>query len=231
MTLSRREQARIETTAEIKAIARQQMAEVGAAALSLRAIAREMGMSAPALYRYFENRDALVTALIVEAYESLGTAMGAADAAVERGDLNGRFRAIAHAFRSWAMAQPQDFTLIYGTPIPGYEAPKEQTIPPAGDVLRQFGLVLHDATQVGKLQATSHYSDLPAGLQQAVDDLRPFLPEGAVTATITLTMVVWSVLYGLIWAELYGHFPPGLAESGELYMMEVAALCERLDLG
>jgi hypothetical protein len=64
-----------------------------------------------------------------------------------------------------------------------------------------------------------------------VDDLRPFLPEGAVTATITLTMVVWSVLYGLIWAELYGHFPPGLAESGELYAMEVGALCERLGLG
>ena len=230
MTLSRREQARIETTAEIKAIARQQMAEVGAAALSLRAIAREMGMSAPALYRYFENRDALVTALIVEAYESLGAALAAADAAVARGDLNGRFRAIAHAFRNWAIARPQDFTLIYGTPIPGYEAPKEQTIPPAGNVLRQFGLVLHDVAQVGKLQVSSHYSDLPAGLQQAVDDLRPFLPEGAVTAAITLTLVIWSVLYGLIWAELYGHFPPGLAESGELYMMEVAALCGRLGL-
>jgi AcrR family transcriptional regulator len=230
MTLSRREQLRVDTTAEIKATARQQMAETGAAALSLRAIAREMGLSAPALYRYFENRDALVTALIVEAYNSLGAAMTAADAEVDRGDFNGRFQAIARTFRNWALARPQDFTLIYGTPIPGYEAPREQTVEPAGNVLQQFGYVLHEAAQAGKLHVSSYYGNLPAGLQESVDELRAFLPEAVAAEVVTLTMVIWSLLYGLVWGELYGHFPPGFAESGELYMLEVGALCERLGL-
>lgn len=230
MTLSRREQQRIDTVAEIKAIARQQMAEVGAAALSLRAIAREMGMSAPALYSYFENRYALVTALIVEAYHSLGEAMAVADGEMERGDFHGRFQAVARAFRDWALAHPQDFTLIYGTPIPGYEAPREQTVEPAGRVMQQLGYVLHEAARAGKLQASNYYKQPPAGLQQAVDELRSLLPERTATEVIILTMVTWSLLYGLVWGELQGHFPPGLAESGELHMLEVGALSERLGL-
>jgi AcrR family transcriptional regulator len=189
-----------------------------------------MGVSAPALYRYFENRDALVTALLVEAYRSLGAAMAAADAEVDRGDFYGRFQATAHAFRNWALAHPQDFTLIYGTPIPGYEAPREQTVEPAGKVLQQFGFVLHEAAQAGKLQVSSYYRHLPAGLQQAINALRPSLPDAVATEVIALTMVIWSLLYGLVWGELYSHFPPGLAESGELYMLEVGALCERLGL-
>ncbi|MBK8899712.1 MAG: TetR/AcrR family transcriptional regulator [Anaerolineaceae bacterium] len=230
MPLSRREQLRIETTAEIKSTARQQMAEVGAAALSLRAIARKMRMSAPALYRYFANRDALVTALIVEAYGSLGAVMAAADAEIDRKDFHGRFQATADAFRHWALAHPQDFTLIYGTPIPDYEAPREQTVEPAGNVLQQFGTILHEAAQAGKLQVSDRYRTLPTGLQKSIDELRPFLPDAVSTEVIILTMVIWSLLYGLVWGELYGHFPPGLAESGELYMLEVGTLCVRLGL-
>jgi AcrR family transcriptional regulator len=88
------------------------MAQVGAAALSLRAIAREMRLSAPALYRYLPNKGALVTTLIVEAYTALADALEAADVEKERDDFHGRFQAVCHAYRDWAVAHPQDYTLI-----------------------------------------------------------------------------------------------------------------------
>ncbi|MCL4262347.1 MAG: TetR/AcrR family transcriptional regulator [Anaerolineae bacterium] len=230
MTLTRRELKREETEAEIKEVARQQMAEVGAAALSLRSIAREMGLTAPALYRYFANRDALVTALIVEAYRALATAMAAADAARARDDFNGRFQAIAFAFRNWAMQHPQDFTLIYGTPIPGYVAPRDQTVEPAGQVLQTIGFLLTEAWQADKLTIPQPYEELPPALQTSVGGLLQDLPEGVPASGVVLTMSIWARLYGVVWGELYGHFVPGLAESGALYQVEVAVICAELGL-
>lgn len=228
MTLTRRELKREETEAEIKEVARQQMAEVGAAALSLRSIAREMGLTAPALYRYFANRDALVTALIVEAYSSLATAMAAADATRARDDFNGRFQAIAFAFRNWAIQHPQDFALIYGTPIPGYIAPREQTMEPAGQVLQALGFVLIAAWQAGELTIPEPYLELPPEMHTAVTDILQSLPPGVPAGGVVLTMTIWARLYGLVWGELFEHFPPGLAEVGRLYQIEIDAICVEL---
>lgn len=228
MTQTRREQQREDTTTEIKEVARRQMAEVGAAALSLRAIARDMGMTAPALYRYYDNRDALVTTLIVEAYNALADAMHAADSQAAPDDFNGRFQAVAFAFRQWAMQHPQDFTLIYGTPIPGYQAPRDQTVEPAGRVLQTIGFVLTAAWQAGKIKMPIPYHPLPSALQSVIGDLLPYLPENVPAAGVVLTMTIWARLYGLVWGELYGHFIPGLAESGALYRLEVAAIWAEL---
>ncbi len=229
MTQTRREQQREDTTTEIKEVARRQMAEVGAAALSLRAIAREMGMTAPALYRYYDNRDALVTTLIVEAYNALADAMLAADSRVVSDDFNGRFQAVAFAFREWARQHPQDFTLIYGTPIPGYQAPRDQTVEPAGRVLQTIGFVLTAAWQAGKIRIPPAYQPLPPALQTVInDDILPQLPENVPAAGVALTMTIWARLYGVVWGELYGHFIPGLAESGSLYHIEVAAIWAEL---
>lgn len=228
MTQTRREQQREDTTSEIKVVARQQMAEGGATALSLRAIARQMGLTAPALYRYYENRDALVTALIVEAYTALADAMAAADEAVERDDFHGRFQAIAFAFREWAIRHPQDYTLIYGTPIPGYEAPRDQTVEPAARVMIIIGRTLGEALAAGKLKMPAVYDALPPGLQTAVNDILPYLPENSSPAGVVLTMTLWARLHGVVWGELYEHFIPGLAESGALYQFEVAAILAEL---
>lgn len=228
MTQTRRELRREETEAEIKTVARQQMAEVGAAALSLRSIAREMGLTAPALYRYFPNRDALVTALIVEAYQALAAAMQAADAAQARDDFHGRFQALALAFREWAVQHPQDFALIYGTPIPGYEAPREQTVAPASQVLQAIGSVLIEAWQAGRLNLPQAYQEIPPAMHTAVTEIIQSLPTAVPAAGIVLTMTIWARLYGVVWGELYEHFIPGLAESGVLYQMEVAAICAEL---
>ncbi|HJW64451.1 MAG TPA: TetR/AcrR family transcriptional regulator, partial [Actinomycetes bacterium] len=122
--LSRRERVRHATAAEIKAVARAQMAANGTAGVTLRAIAREMGMTAPALYRYFGSRDDLVTALVTDAYDALADAMEAAVDAVAPGRHTDRVRAAFGAFRAWGLEHPTEFALIFGSPIPGYVAPE-----------------------------------------------------------------------------------------------------------
>ena len=116
-------------TDEIKRQARLQVDAAGASSLSLRAISRDMGTACSALYRYFPSRDHLLTVLIIENYDALGEAVEAADASVPKDDLAGRWRATAHALRSWAVENPADYGLNFGTPVPGYEAP-EDTIGP-----------------------------------------------------------------------------------------------------
>ncbi|ROQ41236.1 TetR family transcriptional regulator [Frondihabitans sp. PhB188] len=121
-----RARARAETTARALAVANRQLGEVGPAALSVRSIARELGISSSAIYRYFPSRDALLTRLIIDAYTDLGAAAAEA-AAVPAGAP--RFRAIARAARSWSLDNPHRFALLYGTPVPGYDAPADTTGP------------------------------------------------------------------------------------------------------
>jgi len=116
-------------TEEIKTIARRHLASDGAN-LSLRAVARDLGVVSSALYRYFASRDELLTALIIDAYNAMGDAVEAADDALPRADLEGRWLAIAHGIREWALAQPHEYALIYGSPVPGYQAPQD-TVGPA----------------------------------------------------------------------------------------------------
>ncbi|QGF22957.1 TetR/AcrR family transcriptional regulator [Raineyella fluvialis] len=123
-----RDEARAETMARIMAAAREQIATVGGAGLSMRAVAREVGLVSSAVYRYFPTRDALLTALIIESYERLGAHLAA---------LPPRWRERAAGFRDWARKHPFEFQLIYGTPIPDYRAP-EETIPAAATAIAPF---------------------------------------------------------------------------------------------
>ncbi|MBN8655204.1 MAG: TetR/AcrR family transcriptional regulator, partial [Anaerolineae bacterium] len=115
----------------IKETAWKQIAETGAAALSLRAIARELKITAPAIYNYFPDRDALVTALIIDAYTSFGDYQIIARDAQAEHDLAGQLQAIGLAYRQWALEYPQRYQLIFGTPIPGYQAPMMEVLPSA----------------------------------------------------------------------------------------------------
>ena len=147
-----RERARVEITREILDSARGYLATDGAPALSLRAIARDLGMASSALYRYFKSRDELLTRLIIDAYDSLGAAAEASEAAVDRSDLAGRFIAICHAVRTWALAHPNEYALIYGSPVPGYVAPPD-TVAPASRVTTRLMWIIIDATAAGRLPA------------------------------------------------------------------------------
>ena len=125
-----RARVRAELTAEIKAAARRQLASEGASSLSLRAIAREMDMASSAIYRYFASRDELLTALIIDAYEAIGDAAATADKGCDPSAYRQRCVAVSAAVRSWAVANPHEYGLIYGSPVPGYAAPQD-TIDPA----------------------------------------------------------------------------------------------------
>nr|MBA3283102.1 TetR/AcrR family transcriptional regulator [Acidimicrobiia bacterium] len=125
-----RQRVRQELTAEIKDVARRHLAEHRAEGLSLRAVAREMGMVSSALYRYFGSRDELLTALIVDAYDALGATAEVAEAAVrKRSDLMTRWLALATATRVWAVGHPHEWSLIFGSPVPGYRAPADTVDP------------------------------------------------------------------------------------------------------
>src|SRR4051794_1206375 len=133
-----RAENRVEQTRAILGRARAQLAEVGPAALSVRQIARDVGLVSSAVYRYFPSRDELLTALIVEAYDELGDAVEQADAGVRRrADLARRFRAVADAIHDWARANPHEYALLYGSPVPGYVAP-DATVSPAVRVSGTF---------------------------------------------------------------------------------------------
>src|SRR5215203_3165343 len=124
-----RARVRAEMIDEIKAVATRHLHNDGAN-LSLRAVARDMGMVSSAVYRYFPSRDELLTALILDAYDALGEAVEVAEAAVDRADLRGRWLAACHGARDWALARPAEYALIYGSPVPGYAAP-DDTVGPA----------------------------------------------------------------------------------------------------
>src|ERR1700743_687804 len=130
-----RERARAELTREIKEEARRQLAATGADGLSLRAVAKELGMVSSALYRYYPSRDDLLTALIIDAYNALGAA--AEHALAGPGSARERWIAACHAIRDWARSNPQEYALVYGSPVPGYRAP-EATIGPASRVPLAF---------------------------------------------------------------------------------------------
>src|SRR6478735_12482860 len=129
-----RQLARTENIERIKGLALEQLAESGAASLSLRAIARELNLVSSAIYRYYASRDELITALIVDAYDDLALVLEQAGAPDRRGPRR-RWTETCHALRAWAVAAPHRFALIYGSAIPGYAAPGD-TIVPAGRVVR-----------------------------------------------------------------------------------------------
>src|SRR5690625_3738312 len=143
-----RQRARAELTGEILAAARRQLDEAGPSALSLRAVARELGMASSAIYRYFKSRDELLTALILEGYNDIGDAAEAADdPAAEPVD---RWMAIWRGVREWALANRHEFALLFGTPVPGYAAPRQAAVA-AGRMPLALARVVADAKAAGAL--------------------------------------------------------------------------------
>ncbi|GAA3058720.1 hypothetical protein GCM10020000_46920 [Streptomyces olivoverticillatus] len=187
---SRRERLRAETSAEIKAIALRLMAEGGPGAISLRAIAREMGMTAGAIYGYYATRDDLVTTLINDVHTSLVGAVEAARDARPADDTAGRLLAWAQGFREWALAHPEGFRLVYGDPVPGYEPPDGGAAPEAErrTCVGLTGLVAAVWPEAEPLQpAGGHlWSDFTPALVSAVREEYPGLPPAAVALALRL---------------------------------------------
>jgi AcrR family transcriptional regulator len=200
-TQGARARARIEVAAAIKDEARRQLAAEGAAKLSLRAVARELGMVSSALYRYFPSRDDLLTALIIDAYDSVGeSAETAHSGVVDAGPLR-RWIAVCEAVRGWALAHPHEYALIYGSPVPGYVAP-ETTVPPAARVALLLIGIARDAHQAGALTEPPLPADLHPEAERMVAEFAGDLPPAVAVALVA----AWAELYGLVSFELFGQF-------------------------
>ncbi len=201
---SARERARAEITAEILEAARRHLAIEGAAALSLRAIARQLGMASSAVYRYVASRDELLTKMIIDAYDALGAAVEAAEAAVSRDDVAGRFAAMCEGVRSWALANRHEYALIYGSPVPGYVAPVD-TIAPATRSSLVLVRIVADATAAGRLAPAVVGDSASAEVRAALGPVLSYFPGEVPDALVQRGLMVWSALFGMVSFELFGQ--------------------------
>ncbi|MFI2365697.1 TetR/AcrR family transcriptional regulator [Promicromonospora sp. NPDC019610] len=234
--------AREAITREILDSARARLSTDGAAALSLRAVARDVEMVSSAVYRYFPSRDALLTALLIESYDELGEAAEAADAAVaDRADTGARWLATFRAVRAWCVAHPGEFGLLYGTPVPGYAAPRD-TVVPAVRVVRVLARIVGDAYAAGA-RPTAVPASVAAATADAPVTVGPGLAfiadqglwadtdltDDDVPEAVRRTIIAWTTLFGLISFELFGHQVGSVADPGT--WLDEVALRLAADLG
>lgn len=223
-----RERARIEVTAAIKEEARRQLAAVGAARLSLRAVARELGMVSSALYRYFPSRDELLTALIIDAYNALGEAAEASLAVTEGAPPAERWTAVCRAVRAWALDHPHEYALLYGSPVPGYNAPQD-TVGPASRAALALTAVVRDAQESGSLTVPAD-ERLPDGVRTDVERLAAELALGLPEPTVAGLTAAWSQLFGLVGFEVFGHFNHVVEARDEFFDHSCARLAHQVGL-
>lgn len=202
-TVTSRAQLRANQIETIKDVARQLIAEKGVAGLSLREVARQMGQVSSALYRYFANRDELLTALILDAYNDLGASVERADARHSNESSRSRWHAAARATRSWATRHPHQYGLIFGTPVPNYEAP-ELTIAAATRATVVFCRIMNDDRRRRGLSGAGQSARHLSGFLE-VANLRAVLPDLSPDDYVRALMA-WTELFGFMSFELFGHY-------------------------
>ena len=221
---TRRARQRAATTGEIKALARRQLAEQGPGGLSLRAIARQMGTAPSALYRYFPSQSDLITELCADAYGSLADALAAARDTEPPGDHARRWIAICHAYRRWSLDHPADFALIFGTALPGYQAPPADEATAAGRALGVAADAYAAAVRVGA--ADPARAQVPASLKAG--DLWTALTAGNAPAgdptLAAIVLTAWASLLGYLVTEIFGSLTALISDTDTLYQAHVRAV-------
>lgn len=206
---------------EVKDVARKRLAAEGAN-LSLRAVARDMGIVASALYRYFPSRDALLTALIIDGYDALGTAAAEAEAAVPREDLRGRWLAVCRAVRTWALAHPAEYGLLYGNPVPGYAAPRETVALAARVVLLLVDVVVDGAEQLEPVSSPVP-EPVRTDLRRLIDqEQRGDLPE----ERLDRVFIGWTHLFGLVNFEVSGRLDDMIEARADYFDHHMAVMAD-----
>ena len=232
---TRRERQHEATSEEIKHVARQQMQEQGTAGISLRAIANQMDLTAPALYRYYANRDELITALILDAYNALADALVESRKTHIERSYGEQMFAMLMRYRNWAKEHHTEFTLIAGNPIPGYHAPFEVTQPAAQRAFIPFLMTLQAAWEQGQLHIPQEYSHLPEHMNTELVGWRSHLSKfiehlDLPTPFLCIILLTWGKIHGLIFLQLYEHLQAIIADTEELYKTDVLVLLHRLGL-
>lgn len=202
--LTPRQRARLATMDEIKRAARAQLASEGSTGVSLRAIARELGVVSSAVYRYIPSRDELLTILIEEAYDAVGLAVETAEAAARRDDFTGRWMAVGRAVRRWAIEYPSEYALVYGSPVPGYHAPPERTVGPATRVARVLTTLLDD---IGRAGAAIPDGELPPprALLRDLRAVNTVLGTDVSPELMARGLGAWMAMFGMVSFEVFGQ--------------------------
>lgn len=235
MARETRQESRARITAELMAAARRQLADVGAAGLSLREVAREIGVVSSAVYRYVESRDDLLTRLIVESYDSLGDAAErvSGDAARQApADDLGRWMATAHAIRRWSLDRPHEYLLLYGSPVPGYAAP-EDTVVPASRVTLALASIVGDASAAGRLEPPS---GPPADISpEFADQLHALASVVGVPGfehhdLVLAVIAAWTQMFGLIGFEVTSQTRGFVHDDEALFDATVRRLAHHIGL-
>ncbi len=226
-----RARARAEVRAAILAAAAEHLAVEGATGLSLRAVARDVGMVSSAVYRYFPSRDHLLTALIIDAYDRLGETVELAVVASSAAAPAARWVDAALTIRTWAIGHREDFALLYGTPVPGYAAP-DDTVAPGTRVTRALATIVADAARAGQLMPATDVNGLavdPAN-RDAFAALRSELDLDVSDGVMLWTVAAWTQLFGLLTFELFGQTRNLVTDDEALFRDAALAMATRIGL-
>ncbi|MEM9776367.1 MAG: TetR/AcrR family transcriptional regulator [Chloroflexota bacterium] len=218
---SRRQQQREALLADIKQAAWDLVAEKGATGISIRAIAKQIGMTPPAIHYYYKTVDVLITELLIESFEAmLGSLVATRESTSAKPYPEQLFRYAAQ-YRTWALENPVQFQLIYGNPIPGYEQPTELTYPPARQSFALFASLIQEALDARALQLPPSYQTVPSTMLPAFDQLQQEPDHQFDPAVLYVTAALWSRFHGLVMLELFNLIQPVVGNTIIFFNQEV----------
>ena len=212
-----RERYRAQVRGEVKQAALRQLEQSGPAGLSVSAIGKQLGVSGPALYRYFAGRDELLTELVIDAYHDLADALRATASQAPSQEPRARLEALARGYRSWALAQPHRYRLLYGPPLPGYDAHAQRLVDASQAAMNQLLAVLRE---LGDRAAPAPPEPLASQLTAWAQAHDP----GAGPATALRAVLIWSRLHGLVSLEIAGNFASMGIEPDQVFEAQLGTL-------
>lgn len=225
--MGKRAESRQRIEARIIDLGRRHLVTEGAAGLSLRAIARDLGMVSSAVYRYVSSRDELLTLLLVDAYSELADRVDSAR--VEGNTWQEQFRAMAHAARTWAVDRPASWALLYGTPVPGYRAPRERTVGPGTRVVGALFDVIAAGIAAGDIPSSKAL--VPEPLSSDFQALREEFDFAGGDGAIAKGFLAWAALVGAISLEVFGQYGPDtLTEPAAVFDLQIGLLIDALQM-
>lgn len=224
-----RERNRAETLQRLKAMGREHLAVHGAAALSLRAIARDLDMVSSGVYRYVASRDELLTLLIIDAYDALGEHVERSAMASRRRSPAARWVAAGTAIRDWALTNPHEYALVYGSPVPGYAAPAD-TIAPATRPTRALLGIVADAHATGRLDTPAEPLAIPPVLRTDLARIAATLELDVATDTLARATIAWTQLFGLVSFEVFGQTRHAFTDDALVFTTALAAMASFIGL-
>ncbi|UOZ06387.1 TetR/AcrR family transcriptional regulator [Amycolatopsis sp. WQ 127309] len=224
-----RQSAREQMMRDVVRVGREHLKTVLPADLSLRGVARDVGVVPSGLYRYVRDREALITLLIIDAYDELADEVDAAIEAASRRSHRKRLEAAVLAARAWAVREPSRFALLYGTPVLGYQAPGEQTVGPGTRVVAALGRLAEDAWRTGKLRKVD--ATLSQPVRADMERLRQQHGLDMPASNVARVYGLWSAVTGAILFDAFGQYAADTVSDKEAFLRDhVAGLADTIGL-